>query len=219
MKRKIQLLFLFISLTVAGFAQMKKGTITYDMTFSSDNPDMAMAIGMMQGSKMTLSFMPGKSRSEVTMGTMGTMTTISDEKSKKILMLMDMMGMKYAINSDIEKKEEGNADNPDYKVEITEETKEILGYKCKKAILTNPEDGSVITMWFTNDIVAYTDGHNYYNSDMPGFPMAITMNESEMSIDMTVTGVNKKVNKKVFDMTVPDGYEVKTQEELMMMGQ
>jgi hypothetical protein len=77
MKRKIQLLCLFVCMAFGSFAQMKEGVLTYDMTFTTDNPDMAMYIGMMQGSKMTMSFMPGKTRSEVTMGVMSTVTTQS----------------------------------------------------------------------------------------------------------------------------------------------
>lgn len=223
MRKNIQLLCLFVCMTFAGFSQLKEGKIIYDMTFSSDNPEMAMAVGMMQGSKMSLSFMPGKSRSDVSMGMMGTMITIADEKSKKALMLMDMMGMKYAMESDLsEDAKETEGDVPDYKVEITNETKDILGYKCTKAIMTNQEadaEAGVITMWFTKDIAANTIGQNYYNKDMPGFPMSFSITQNEMVVDMTVTGIEKKVDKKVFDMTVPEGYEVKTEEELMMMGE
>jgi GLPGLI family protein len=216
MKKNVQLLCLFICMTFAGFAQMKEGKITYDMTFSSDNPDMAMGVAMMQGSKMIMEFMPGKSRSEVSMGTMGTMVTVADEKADKALMLMNMMGMKYAVETKISdaKKEEG--EKPNYKVEITNETKEIMGYKCTKAIMTSDE--GTMVMWFTKEITAYTSGQNYYNDQMPGFPMSFTMQQSEMNIDMTVTGLEKKVDKKAFDMSVPEGYEVKTAEELQMMG-
>lgn len=222
MRKNVQLLCLFICMTFAGFAQLKEGKINYDMTFSSDNPEMAMAIGMMQGSKMSLSFMPGKSRSDVSMGTMGTMVTIADEKTEKGLMLMDMMGMKYAMEMDLddEKQETAKAEAPDYKVEITSETKEILGYKCTKAIMTSDDaETGPITMWFTKDIAANTTGQNYFNDEMPGFPMSFQISQGEMTIDMTVTSIDKKVEKSVFSMKVPEGYEVKTEEEMMMMGQ
>ena len=94
MKKNLYLLLLFVVIGLHSIAQMTEGTITYDMTFSSDNPDMAMGVSMMQGSKMIMSFMPDKSHSEVSMGTLGAMTTVSDAKQKKSLMLMDMMGRK-----------------------------------------------------------------------------------------------------------------------------
>jgi GLPGLI family protein len=218
-KMKLQLLCLFVCMTCAGLAQVKEGKITYDMTFTSDNPDMAMAIGAMQGSKMILSFAPGKSRSEVSMGTMGTMVTIADEKAKKTLALVDMMGMKYAIQSDADAADkEPETAEPSYNVEITNETKMIMGYKCTKAIMTS-EDAGVITVWFTKEINAYTGGQRYYTSDMPGFPMALSMSQNEMVVDMTAVNVEKKADKALFDMKVPEGYEVKTAEEMQMMGQ
>lgn len=219
MKKHLQLLALFLGLTVVSFAQMKQGKITYDMAFSSDNPEMAMGISMMSGSKMSMSFMPGKSRSEVSMGMMGTMTTISDEKSKKILSLTDMMGMKYAMESTLEDAKATEGEQPKPKVEITSETKDIMGYKCTKAIMTTdtPEGSQEMTMWFTKDITAFTGGQQYYNEDMPGFPMQISLSREGMNVDMTVTAIEKKVDKKVFDMKIPEGYPVKTQEELMQM--
>jgi len=208
---------LFIGMSVVSFAQMTEGKISYSMEFSSDNPDMAMGIAMMQGSKMDMHFAPGKSRTEVSMGSLGTMTTISDEKTKKVLSLMNMMGQKTAIESTTDVKPE---DVANYEVEITNETKEIMGYKCTKALMTT-EDGTIMTVWFTKDIVATTKGQTYYNSQMPGFPMAFNVNQGGMNIQMTVTGIEKKAPaKSLFETKVPDGYTVQSMEDLKKsMGQ
>lgn len=214
MKKSILLALLFVSTTLISFAQMKKGKITYDMAFSSDNADMAMAANMMQGSKMMMSFMPGKSRTDVTMGMMGTMITITQQKDNKSLSLMDMMGMKYAIEQTTDQTTAPN----NYTVEITSETKVICGYTCTKALMTD-ESGNVMTVWFTKEIQVYTNGQNYYNQQIPGFPLAFTLMQSELKIEMTATSVEKKVSKKDFSMTVPEGYELKTPEELQMLGQ
>ncbi|MES2556490.1 MAG: hypothetical protein V4604_10090 [Bacteroidota bacterium] len=214
MKKIALLVCLFVSTTLVSFAQMKKGAVTYDMNFSSSNPEMAMMSGMMAGSKMTMYFTAGKSRTDVSMGMMGTMITIADQKAKKSLALVDMMGMKYATETVLE---DTPAKPEDQTVEITTETKEILGYVCTKATISSAEAG-VTTIWFTKDIQAFTNGQNYYNSSIPGFPLAMTVNTNDITIDMVATKVEKKVNKKLFGMKVPEGYEVKTAEELMEMG-
>lgn len=214
MKRKIQLLCLFVCMAFGSFAQLKEGVLTYDMSFSTNNPDMAPAISMMQGSKMIMSFMPGKTRSEVTMGMMSTVVTIADEKSKKAIMLMNVMGSKYAMNTELDK--DNGADKSGYETETTGETKDIMGYTCTKVIMTD-EQGSPITMWVTKEISAYTKGQKYHNPDVEGFPMSISMSQNDMNIDMTVTAVNKKVDKKVFNMKIPEGYQLTTEEEMMMM--
>ena len=219
MKKNISLLLLFVGMTVMSFAQLAEGKISYTMDFSSDNPDMAMGLAMMQGSKMEMNFVPGKSRTDVSMGSLGTMTTIADEKSKKVLTLMNMMGQKTAIESTTDKLPD-NEKAPEYDVEITNETKDILGYKCTKAIMTTDE-GTAMTIWYTKDIVVATQGQNYYNSQMPGFPMAFNMTQSGMNIQMTVVGIEKKApSKSLFETKVPDGYTLQTMEELQKsMGQ
>lgn len=206
--------------TGLSFAQMTEGKITYSMEFSSDNPDMAMYTSMMQGSKMELSFMPGKSKAAISMGAMGTMTTTTDEKADKTLMLMDMMGQKMAITgtlSETENDPETAAAMPKYTFEITKETKVIAGYTCFKTIATL-EDGTQTEMWFTKDIAANTKGQQYFNKDMPGFPMEYSVTQQGMTIKMTVTDISKTVDKKAFDMKVPDGYQVKTIDEMKSMG-
>ncbi|ASS50356.1 MAG: hypothetical protein A3D31_12370 [Candidatus Fluviicola riflensis] len=214
MKKIALLVCLFASTTLVSFAQMKKGAVTYDMNFSSDNPEMGMISSMMAGSKMTMYFTPGKSRTDVSMGMMGTTTTVSDQKAKKSVTWVDMMGTKYATETVLEE----NPPKPeDQTVEITTETKEILGYVCTKALITSAEAG-VMTVWFTKDIQAFTGGQNYYNSSIPGLPLSISMSTNEINIEMVATKVEKKVSKKLFSTKIPEGYEIKTAEELKEMG-
>lgn len=200
------------------FAQMKEGTITYTMDFSSDNPDMAMGISMMQGSKMMLAFMPGASRTEITMGTFGTISTVADEKSGNILMLMDMMGMKNAVKTsqkEMQAETKKAADNT--KVELTNETKDISGYKCKKAIVTT-EDGQKVDVWYTEQIQAYTQGQQYFNNQIPGMPMAFSANANGMTVNFNVTSIEKTADKSKFTMTIPAGYTEKTYADMKKMG-
>ena len=214
MKKIALLMCLFVSTTMVSFSQMKKGAVTYDMNFSSDNPEMSMISSMMAGSKMTMYFTSGKSRSDVSMGMMGTSITVSDQKAKLSVTLVDMMGTKYATETVLEEnpaKPEGQT------VEITTETKEILGYVCTKALITSPEAG-VMTVWFTKDIQAFTAGQNYYNSSIPGLPLSISLSANGITIDMVATKVEKKVDKKLFSTKIPEGYEIKTAEELQQMG-
>lgn len=214
MSKNVLTLLLFIGLSLSAVAQLKKGVVSYEMTFSSDNPEMAMVSTMMAGSKMVMSFMPGKSRADIAMGMMGNMSSISDSKKSKSLGLVDMMGMKYATETNLDANT--SADETTQNVEITSETKDILGYKCTKALITN--ESGLITIWFTKEIEAYTKGQQYYNSKIPGFPLSMQVSQNDMNIEMTATSVEKTVSKKAFSMKIPEGYELKSEEELKMMG-
>jgi GLPGLI family protein len=162
---------------------------------------------------MDLSFVPDKSKGEVSMGAIGTVTVIADTKTKQALTLMNMMGKKTAIESTMDAQPPKGEELPDYDVEVTNETKMILGYKCTKAIMT-AEDGTVMTGWFTKEIAAPTEGQKYYNAQMPGFPLSFNVTMDGMNVQIMATAFDKKAPaKSVFDMKVPEGYEVQTMEE------
>lgn len=102
-------LSLLLLLVIKTASAQTTGQISYKMDFSTDNPDMAMALSMMEGSTMDLFFIPGKAKTNVQMGSFMKMVTTTDIKLGKGLMLMEMMGSKTATAlkiSDTAKKEE-----------------------------------------------------------------------------------------------------------------
>lgn len=187
------------------------------MTFSSDNPDMAMATSMLTGSKMTISFMPKKSKIEMTMGMFGKFTTIADIKKKKVLMLVDMMGQKNAAEDKVDAAKADSA-RAASTVQLVDETKTILGYTCKKAIVTDKE-GKEMTFWYTEDIKVDFTGQRQFNTNVPGVILEFATNQNEMVISFTASSFEKTIDKKEFDMKIPEGYVLKTPEEMQMMGQ
>jgi GLPGLI family protein len=125
-----------------------------------------------------------------------------------------MMGTKNAVESKIESTESKPNDQT---IEITTETKTISGYNCTKANVTTA-DGNTLVIWFTKDIVAFTQGQNYMNSKIPGFPMEMTIVQDGLTIEFKATSVETKVDKKLFKQSIPEGYEIKTEEEMKSMG-
>jgi GLPGLI family protein len=217
MKKSFILAALFIGLTITSFAQLTKGSVTYNMSFISDDPDMAMATAMMSGSKMILSFQPGASRADITMGSFGKISTVVDDKSKAYLMLMDMMGSKTAVKSTVDEMKAQAGEQPTYSVEKTSETKDVLGYKCTKAILRT-DDGTELVGWYTPELSVSTSGQNYFNEQMPGFPLEFSTMAQGMTISMVASDISKSVDKSVFAMKIPEGYTEKSMDEMMMMG-
>lgn len=200
-------------------AQIKQGTIAFDMIFSSDDPEMETALDMMSGYKIILSFQPGNSRSDIIMGSMGTMTNIVDEKTRKTLTLMDMMGMKTAMEFTADEGS-GETDEP-ISVEISKETRKICGYTCNKATVVDDE-GETIIVWYTPEISSNIDGHDYLNrsAGITGFPLALGFEEEDgMTLEIMAKEVSDKVDKTLFSMAIPDGYDLMDDEEIEeMMG-
>jgi GLPGLI family protein len=220
MKKIILSLVLTVSTVYSSFGQLTEGHISYQIDISTDNPDMQMAIGMMQGSSLDVYFKEKNTRAEMKMGAMMNVTTISNEVSGEILMLMSGMIGQNAIKSSLKELEAQNPDKPKLDVALLDETKEIQGYKCKKAILTD-EDGGESTFWYTEEIAISKKGQSYLNEDVPGFPMQYDLNNNDIKMTMTVIALDKKLDKKMgkmFDMEIPEGYKEMTMEELKSIG-
>lgn len=201
-------------------AQQTEGHISYKIDVTTDNPDMQMAIGMMQGSTMDIYFKEKNTRAEMKMGSMMTVTTITNEVSGDILMLMSGMVGQNAIKSTMKEMEEKNAEKPKFDVTLVDETKEISGYVCKKAILTDT-DGNEAIFWYTEDIAVSKKGQSYLNEQVPGFPMQYDINNGGLKMTMTVITFDKKLDKKsanLFEMKIPEGYKEMTMDDLQKMG-
>ncbi|MNK55529.1 hypothetical protein D3C87_745420 [compost metagenome] len=213
--KHLLLSILFLAVVGTSTAQTT-GQISYTMDFASDNPEMAMALPMMQGSTMELYFMPDKSKIEMTMGTFMKMNTVADTKANKGLMLMEVMGSKTATELDLSKSDAEKTE--DANVEVTSETKEIVGYKCTKTIVRDA-DGNEAIMWIAKDMKASLKGQQQFgNSKISGVPLEFSTVNNGMTIHFVATKFNKKVDKKVFSLAIPEGYTKVSEEDLKNMG-
>ena len=150
---------------------------------------------------------------------MTTIVTIVNIETEESSTLIDLMGQKYAITmtkEDLDKAKEGMDEEEDkYEVEIVDETKEIAGYTCKKAIIKS-EDNE-ITVYYTDEIdlpkSEQTDRKMFEKLD--GVPMEYSMVMPQLEdILMTVTVSeisDDKVKKSQFK--VPSDFQKITPEE------
>jgi GLPGLI family protein len=219
MKKQLFSLFAALVLSSTLSAQTSEGHVKYSIDMTSDNPEMAMAISMMQGSTLQIYFKEQQSRVEMAMGSFMNTITISDAtKGEALTLTSGMMGnsaMKTTFGDD---NGDGVSDvdaEVDIDITITEETKKILDYTCKKAIMSD-EEGNESIFWFTDQINANKQGQNMLSDKIPGFPLQMEVNTNGMVMVMTATEFNKKLkDKNLFDMTVPEGYTLTTPEELI----
>jgi GLPGLI family protein len=220
MKNFILTLILALSVTYSLKAQLTEGHFTYTIEASSENPDMQMVTGMMQGSTLDIHFKDKITRSEMKMGSMMNIVTVSNENSGEILLLMSGMIGKNAILMTTEEVEALSEGKPEMNVELLDETKTIEGYLCKKAVLSD-ENGGESIFWYTEEIEISKVGQTYLNKEVPGFPMQYDLNNNGLKMTMTVSKFEKKIDKNtksLFDMNIPEGYKTLTLEELEKMG-
>jgi GLPGLI family protein len=126
-----------------------------------------------------------------------------------------------AIKSSITDAKKQTENIPEVNVKLEIETKEILGYNCKKAILTDGE-GNESVYWYTNELNVDKNGQNMMNDKIPGVALEYEINQQGIKMLMSAITVEQKLDKKskeLFEMTIPKGYTEVSAEDLQKLGQ
>ena len=219
--KKVFLFFITLTLICSTTAYAQKafeGTITYNIEYEELPEGMEEYEDMLP--KETIMKIKGtKTKTEQAMA-MGSTISIYDASSESTITLTNMMGMKAAIKSNTEDIKEG-VDEKKPKITYLDETKEIAGYKCKKAEIIYIDREEPLTVYYTEELNTKKTKSQYKNLEgLKGFPMQYEINNEGMKMVMSAKEVkNEKISENEF--TIPEGYEVMTMEEFqkMMSGQ
>jgi GLPGLI family protein len=211
---KINLLVLisFIAISFSVNAQKFEGKITYEINYTSLPEGMEQYASMLP-SEQIIYIKNTLSRIESSMGMGGTQAVVNDSKKKTAFILMDMMGQKMVMKLSKEDLEGDKDKQPTIK--YVDGTKEIAGYKCKKAEITVPGSEDVVTVYYTEDLPS---GTNSQYKELKGFPLEYEVSQQGMIMQFTAKEVSKdKVSDELFE--IPEGYTETTKDDLgKMMG-
>ena len=198
---------------------MDKGSIKMEVTnVSAEDPQMAMGLEMMKGSQTEVFF---KNEQYVThMDMMGGMVKmqVHVEKEKNMMnMLFDMMGNKTWIESKLDDAQTPQQKEISAKSKIEYDksnTKEILGYKCYKMTITNPEmEGMTVTGYVTEEIKTKANLIQGFQSlEFAGYTMEFTVGNPQFSMTSTAVEIKDTVDDSKFTFDTK-GYKKMTMEE------
>ena len=194
-------------------AQSDEGHFIFDIKMESSDPQIEAQLSMLAGSTLEIMFKGKQSKQIMSMGSLMTTTTITDSESKEGLMLMNGMMGKFAARMDLDS--EPDEDDVDMDIELIDETKDILGYTCHKAIIIDG-DGNETTFWYSKEFSSPETESQYIKKGIPGMPLAFSVETPQMNMSFEAKEINKKIKKakKEFNMDIPEGYEEKDIEEL-----
>ncbi len=223
MKNIFSYLTVFILLVtvnvVSAQKTMDKGSIKMEVTnVSAEDPQMAMGLEMMKGSQTEVFF---KNEQYVThMDMMGGMVKmqVHVEKEKNMMnMLFDMMGNKTWIESKLDDAQTPQQKEIASKSKIEYDksnTKDILGYKCYKMTVTNPEmEGMTVTAYVTEDIKTKANLIQGFQSlEFSGYTMEFTVGNPQFSMTYTAVEIKDSVEDSKFAYDTK-GYKKMTMEE------
>jgi hypothetical protein len=211
--------FCIFGTSLVAQTSLKEGYVKMEITdATSDDEQMAMGLEMMKGTQTEIFFNGEKYVTKMSMmGGMVEVKTFVSNKDDQFNMLMDAMGNKMWVNSTIDDAEKANQQDLAKGATVTydqDDTKEIAGYKCYKATITNKEAADmVVTGYVTRDIV--TDANiiqGLQSLKLEGFPLEFTVKNSMMTITMSAVDVKNKLSASDMEMKT-DGYKKMTMDE------
>jgi hypothetical protein len=210
---KFLISFLLISTsTISLLSQSFEGVITYKITYKNLSEDVK-AYELFLPKKLTITLKGKKNR--IDQNTMGVdATTIFNYEDSTGIMLTTSIFNKEK-NAIILTLKDINADNnaikKNTKTKFKKEKKEIAGYNCKKAIVTDSA-GVESIVWYTTKIPKLGHLNQQITNDIEGFYMEYSTVTPEMTMIITAKSVgNKKIDNSVFE--VPEGYSKMTMDE------
>ena len=202
-------ILILLSISSSLFAQISEGYIQYSIEVEAvdESIETAQSVGLLRDSKMEIYFDQAHLRVDFKMGSMSQTQMILDFKKDSVITLAKSVYGTFATKSTIKelsysKKEESSS------IQLFEETKVILGYTCKKAIVSTK--GIKILYWYTDQIEVEFKGNEFFDKKLPGFPLFFSKTENgvymEYQASNIVTGL--KEADIVFDLTIPVEYSL-----------
>ena len=190
-----------------------EGVITYKITY----PDSKFSESQlaMFPKVFTVSIKGTKSRTDLMMTAMNTVE-ITDYNDKTSVSLINMMGQKYAIKLTTSEIENKMASEGKSTAELSDETKVIAGYTCKKVVVTVNDDGAKSTYeaWYTSELGSKLVNFNSsLYKDIDGALLEFLMKNQNISMKFIATSVEKK-SLPDKDFEIPSDYTLTTQDEL-----
>lgn len=166
-----------------------------------------------------------KSKTEVS-SMMMSMTSLSD--GQKTTTIQESMGNKMAwVMTKAEEEEASKAEVNKPKIEVTTETKTIIGYVCKKVLITSigkDKQAIVTTAWVTDKIKNPNAGKKMGRnmgpdlSGVDGYPLETVFKVKQGESDLTITSVATEIKTDKLDDSIftidTNGYKVLTYAEL-----
>lgn len=210
-------IFLLLSVLILN-AQKKgnpstfEGTIVYSIAPQGEvEPNIKAALP----SEVRLTIKGPKSLIEM-QSAYGKQSVISNSETKEQIVLIDMMGQKFAITSTKEENEKALSEITPYKITETNEIKKIAGYDCIKYEVS--DDNDKFEFYVAKDLIVNNLNWNTPYKDINGVLLEYTQKNKEhgVTIKYTAKEVKKgKIKDNLFE--IPDGFTKMTVEDFKQM--
>ena len=165
---------------------LSEGTIVYDITVQTGSKEPQLA-DMFDGARTTVYLKGSQSRTEMA-SPLGTTTTILDAKNNSGAVLKEYGNQKLLIKITRQDLEDINKKYAGIVFTMQNETKNIAGYECQKAV-AKLSDGSTFTVYFTKELVTENKDYDYQFKTLPGLPLEYESSMGNLKVKYTASKI------------------------------
>jgi GLPGLI family protein len=182
MKKIIGLLLVLNGLTISSFAQQRvvaECTVTYQISLEESNPNKDVQNAIQQSTK-TVYIKGNDCRVDLNSPSL-LQSVIYDKTNGSAVILREFGNNKFMTSLNNKEWKDANKQFDGMTIKLTNETKTILGYECKKIIL-NLKDSSVFNVFYATAIIPSVREFEYQFKDVPGFVLEFDIRERSASV-------------------------------------
>jgi GLPGLI family protein len=176
------LIFILFFLTEFCYAQQRvvaECTVTYQISLEENNLNKEVQNALQQSSK-TVYIKGNDSRVDLNSPSL-LQSIIYDKSNGSAVIIREFGNNKFMTKLNSKEWKLANKQYDGMTIHFVNETKTILGYECKKAIL-NLKDSSVFNIYYATAIAPSVREFEYQFRDVPGFVLEFDVKEQGASI-------------------------------------
>jgi len=206
MIRLIFTFLIFVFFNIASFSQSKSGKIEFKIEYELIEELESQRSTL--SNKMIIYMNDGFSRKEEATR-IGSQVLINNINNNQSFLLMQIAEEKLAIQV----QEPSDSNEIKEKITYLDQTKEIAGYSCKKAVLNTydnkKEEANTIEFFFTNEISGVYD---LKFKNIKGTPLEFTVKSNGMTITYTATVIS--IAQQIDDLfEIPEDFTILSMSE------
>lgn len=165
---------------------LSEGTIVYDITVQTGSKEPQLA-DMFDGVTTTLFLKGSQSRIEM-ISPLGSTITLHDAKNNTGVVLKEYGNQKLLIQMAKEDWTDLNKKYAGITFTYQNETKNIAGYTCEKAI-AKLKDGSSFTVFYTRELVTENKDYDYQFKSLPGLALEYESSVGNLKVKYTASKI------------------------------
>lgn len=196
-------------LSFSTYAQIESGHVFFSVKLDADSNQQELH-ALYDGSTYDIYFNDTSTITQMNVGSLAEFSCLVNYENNEYLLLTGGVLGQKAIHSTLEKVNAYLSSTEAYRIEKTNETKDILGFRCRKFILFSL-DSTELVYWTTKDIAAKLNGHSSIGYDMEGFPMEFEILSDGFKLKVRAKTVERGLRadeEALFDFIVPEDFRV-----------